>query len=190
MRWFSLIPGISAVVWTLILYRGRHSFGKAIGILEFACRILAANPGLLLVGFTSLLGVIAWTWLWTTMFTRVFLGGHLSNAKHFFIIDTSTWFLGLFFVMVYLWTLAVGAGIQRATTAATVSQWYFHRLTVPAPTSRQVIQAALAHATTTLFGTICLSTLLALLIRLPFLILPRRFLALITLCTSTPPSPP
>lgn len=185
MRWFSLIPGISAIVWTFVVYRGRHSLGKAIGILEFACRILAANPGLLVVGFATLFGVITWTWIWMTMFTRVFLGGHLSNAKSLFIIDTSTWFLGLFFVLVYLWTLAVGAGIQRATTAATVSQWYFHRLTVPAPTSHQVIQAAFAHATTTLFGTICLSTLLALLIRLPFLVLPRRILALITLCTST-----
>ena len=116
------------------------------------------------------------------MFSRVFLGGHVSNAKNFFIIDTSTWFLGIFFVLVYLWTLAVGAGIQRAATAATVSQWYFHRLSVPAPTSRQVILAALTHATTTSFGTICLSTLLALLVRLPFLILPRRLLAFFTLC--------
>lgn len=190
MRWFSLVPGILAVVWTFIVYRGRHSFGKAIGILEFACRILAANPGLLLVGFATLVGVVAWTWLWMTMFTRVFLGGQISNAKNFFIIDTSSWSLGVFFILVYLWTLAIGSGIQRATTAATVSQWYFHRLTVPAPTSRQVIQAAFTHATTTLFGTICLSTLLALLIRLPFLILPRRILALVSLCTyNLVPSP-
>ena len=182
MRWFSFVPGIMSVLWTLSVYRGRHSFEKAIGILEFSCKILAANPGLLIVGFSTLVAVIAWTWIWMAMFTRVFLGGHLSGAKNFFIIDTSTWFAGIFFVLVYLWTLAVGAGIQRATTAATVSQWYFHRLTVPAPTSRQVILAALSHATTTSFGTICLSTLLALLVRLPFLILPRRFLACFTLC--------
>ena len=182
MRWFSFVPGIMSVVWTLSVYRGRHSFEKAIGILEFACKILAANPGLLAVGFATLLAVISWTWIWMAMFSRVFLGGHFSGAKNFFIIDTSTWFLGIFFVLVYLWTLAVGAGIQRATTAATVSQWYFHRLSVPAPTSRQVILAALSHATTTSFGTICLSTLLALLVRLPFLVLPRRLLAFFTLC--------
>ncbi|KAL9634436.1 MAG: hypothetical protein Q9164_004082, partial [Protoblastenia rupestris] len=87
--------------------------------------------------------------------------------------------------MVYLWTLGVLSGIQRATTAATVSQWYFHRLTVPAPTSREVINAAFNHATTTLFGTICLSTLLALAIRLPYLILPRRLFALAGLCSYT-----
>ncbi|KAL8685100.1 MAG: hypothetical protein Q9218_007976, partial [Villophora microphyllina] len=186
MRWLSFIPLLMSILWAVTVYKGRHSFGKAISILEFSCRILAANPGLLALGFASLIGVITWTWIWMMMFTRVFLGGHLSNAaRSFFIIDTGTWWLGIFFVLVYLWTLAVGAGIQRATTAATVSQWYFHRLAVPAPTSRQILTAALNHATTTLFGTICLSTLLSLLIRLPFLILPRRVFALVGLFSYT-----
>ena len=185
MRWFSFIPGFLAAFWTWNVYRGRHSLGKAIGILEFSCRILAANPALLLLGFASLGGVVIWTWLWTAMFTRVFLGGHLSASKGLFIIEGSTWWLGVFFVLVYLWTLAVGSGIQRATTAATVSQWYFHRLAVPAPTSRQVLHAALSHSTTTLFGTICLHTLLTLLIRLPFILLPRRVIALSSVLTYT-----
>lgn len=190
MRWFSFIPGLLALLWIYLVYHGRHSLGKAIGILEFSCKILDANPGLLAIGFFTLIGVISWTWIWTAMFTRVFLGGHMSNAKNFFILDPGTWWLGIFFVLVYLWTLSIGGGIQRATTAATVSQWYFHRLTVPAPTSRQVILAALNHSTTTLFGTICLSTLLTLLIRLPFLILPRRIMAIVGLCTySLIPSP-
>ena len=190
MRWFSSIPGVLAMLWIYLVYQGRHSLGKAIGILEFSCKILDANPGLLVIGFFTLIGVITWTWIWMAMFTRVFLGGHMSNAKNFFILDPGTWWLGIFFVLVYLWTLGIGGGVQRATTAATVSQWYFHRLTVPAPTSRQVILAALNHSTTTLFGTICLSTLLTLLIRLPFLILPRRIMALVGLCTySLIPSP-
>ncbi|KAI4136426.1 MAG: hypothetical protein L6R39_007792, partial [Caloplaca ligustica] len=185
MRYLSFIPFLLSLLWTFTVYKGRYSFGRAISILEFSCRILAANPGLLILGFSTLLGVIAWTWVWMAMFTRVFLGGHLSSAKNFFIIDAGTWWLGAFFILVYLWTLAVGAGIQRATTAATVSQWYFHRLAVPAPTSRQVLTAAFNHATTTLFGTICLSTLVSLLIRLPFLILPRRVIALVGLCSYT-----
>ena len=185
MRWLSSIPGIVAVGWIYAVYRGRHSFEKAISILEFSCRILAANPALLLLGFGTLFGVVAWTWLWMGMFTRVFLGGHLVMSKSFFVIDMSTWWLAIFFILVYLWTLGVGAGIQRATTAATVSQWYFHRLAVPAPTSRQVVRAALGHSITTLFGTICFSTLLALLIRLPLLVVPRRFVALLGLCTYT-----
>ncbi|KAI4132371.1 MAG: hypothetical protein LQ338_000719 [Usnochroma carphineum] len=185
MRFLSFIPAILSILWTFTVYKGRYSFGRAISILEFSCRILAANPGLLILGFATLLGVITWTWIWMAMFTRVFLGGHLSNAKNFFIIDAGTWWLGIFFILAYLWTLAVGAGIQRATTAATVSQWYFHRLSVPAPTSRQVLTAAFNHATSTLFGTICLSTLLSLLIRLPFLVLPRRVIALVGLCSYT-----
>ncbi|MCJ1303239.1 hypothetical protein MMC08_006047 [Hypocenomyce scalaris] len=185
MWWLSLVPGILTALWTYTVYRGRHSLGKAIGILEFSCRILAANPALLALGFATLVGVVAWTWLWMLMFTRVFLGGHLSPARSIFVIDVSTWWLGIFFVLVYLWTLTIGAGIQRATSAATISQWYFHRLTVPAPTSRQVVQAAFTHATSTLFGTICLSTLLALLIRLPLLLLPRRLITLVGLCTYT-----
>lgn len=185
MRYLSPIPGFVALAWVYGVWQGRHSFGKAIGILEFSSRILAANPALLLLGFGTLGGIVVWTWVWMGMFTRVFLGGHLSSAKNFFIIDLSTWWLGFFFVFMYLWTLAVGSGIQRATTAATVSQWYFHRYAVPAPTSNQVVRAALSHSVTTLFGTICLSTLLGLAIRLPLLILPRRIIALVGLCSYT-----
>lgn len=185
MRWFSFIPGLLAFFWAFAVYKGRHSFGKAISILEFSCRILAANPSLLFVGFATLVGVISWTWLWMAMFTRVFLGGHVSSGAKFYIIDASTWWLGIAFVLVYLWTLGVISGIQRATTAATVSQWYFHRLSVPAPSSREVAKAAMTHATTTLFGTVCLSTLLALAIRLPYLVLPRRALVLAGLCSYT-----
>ena len=186
MRWFSFIPAVLAVFWSFGVYKGRYSFAKAISILEFACRILASNPGLLLVGFAILSAIITWTWVWTAMFTRVFLGGHLTSGGRIpFVIDASTWWLGIFFILVYLWTLGVLSGIQRAATAATVSQWYFHRLSVPAPTSRDVILAAVTHATTTLFGSICLSTLLALAIRLPFLILPRRLTSLAGLCSYT-----
>lgn len=190
MRWFSSIPGILTAVWIYTMYRGRHSLSKAIDILEFSCRILAANPGLIASGFAALIGVITWTWIWMAMFTRVFLGGHISTTKNLFILDASSWWLGIFFFFVYLWTLGVGAGIQRATTAATISQWYFHRLAVPAPTPKQVIFAALSHSTGTLFGTICLHTLIAILIRLPFLILPRRLITLLGICTYTlMPSP-
>ena len=177
MRWAALGPATAAIVWAYTVYRGRRSIAKAISILEFSSRVLAANPALLLVGFGTLAGVTLWTWIWMGMFTRVFLGGHLTS-NNTFIIDTSSWWLGVWFILMYLWTLSVGSGIQRATTAATVSQWYFHRNTKPSPGSRQVVQAALGHAATSLFGTICLSTLLSLMVRLPFLILPRRLIGL------------
>ena len=186
MRWFSFLPGVLSVLWTWNVYKGRHSIGRAIHVLEFSCRILGANPGLLALGFGTLVAVVVWSWLWMGMFTRVFLGGHLSTAKHFFIIDVSTWWLGAFFILVYLWTLGVISGTQRAITAAVTSQWYYHRNAVPAPTPQEVMWAAATHAYTTLFGTVCFSTLLALAIRLPFLLLPRRFNVLFgSLCTYT-----
>lgn len=173
MRWLSIIPAIFTIGWIYTSYKSRHSLGRAVELLEFATRVLAASPTLILVGFATLAGVVAWTWIWMLMFTRVFLGGHLSSSKTFFIIDTGTWWLGVFFILTYLWTLGIGAGIQRATTAATVSQWYFHRLATPTTPSQRVVRAAFDHAITTMFGTICLSTLLALAIRLPLLVLPR-----------------
>lgn len=181
MRWLSSVPGIFALIWLYTIYKGRKSLTKAIGILEFAAKILAANPGLLGLGLVTLVTVVVWTWMWLGMFTRIFLGGHLATSVTKFIIDATSWWLAIYFVLMYIWTLSVISGIQRATTAATVSQWYFHRNVVPAPTSREIVTAAFSHATTTLFGTICFSTLLALLIRLPLLVLPRRLVGVIAI---------
>lgn len=174
MRWGSIIPALSTGFWIYTVYKGRRSLDRAIAILEFSVRVLAQCPALVPMGFAALTSVVAWTWIWMLMFTRVFLGGHLSASKHLFILNTSTWWQGIFFILMYLWSLGVLAGVQRATTAATVSQWYFHRLAVPTPSSQRVVQASFTHATTTIFGTICFSTLLALAIRLPLLVLPRR----------------
>ena len=181
MRWLSFIPGFFALIWLYTIYRGRHSLNKAIGILEFASRILAANPALLGMGLATLAAVVVWTWMWLGMFTRVFLGGHFTQSFTKFIIDATSWWLAVYFVLMYIWTLSVIGGIQRSTTAATVSQWYFHRNVVPSPTSREIVAAAFSHAITTLFGTICLSTLIALLIRLPLLLLPRRLMGVVTI---------
>ncbi|EFE36724.1 uncharacterized protein ARB_04249 [Trichophyton benhamiae CBS 112371] len=191
MRWGSIVPAVMAATWIYSVVKGRHATGKAIDILEFSCRILAANPALLLLGFATIALIALWSWAWILMFTRVFLGGHLaSGGKRFFIIDIGTWWLGVYFILVYLWSLGVIAGIQRTTTAAVVSQWYFHRNATPAPTSHDVIRAAFTHALTTLFGTICLSTLLSLLVRIPLIVLPRRISSMISLaaysCVPTP----
>lgn len=180
MRWLSFVPGLGAMIWVYTAYKGRHCFVKAIGILEFASRILAANPALLALGFATLAAVITWTWMWLGMFTRVFLSGHYGKSS-IFIIDMTTWWLGACFVLMYIWTLSIISGIQRSTTAATVSQWYFHRSAVPAQSSRDIVIAAFIHATTTLFGTISLSTLLALLVRLPLIVLPKRLVGIVAI---------
>ena len=181
MRWLSFIPAISAFIWVYSVYKGRHSLGKAINILEFACRIVTQSPALVLLGFATLGTVVCFTWIWLGMFTRVFLGGHFSKVKTF-IIDVNTWWLGVYFVIVYLWSLGVIAGVQRATTAATVSQWYFHRMSQPAASSNEVVKASFMHAVGPMLGSTCLSTFLALLVRLPLIVLPRRLASIITIC--------
>ncbi|CAK7216977.1 hypothetical protein SBRCBS47491_003006 [Sporothrix bragantina] len=174
MRWASLVPAVSAAVWLYLVWKGRSALRSSVEILEFSSRILAANSALVLVGMGCLVLVVFWTWAWLAMFTRVFLGGTFSSKLSRFIISTSSWWLGIYFVLMYIWTLSVLSGVQRATTGATVSQWYFHRNVQPAPSSNEVVSAALHHAMTTIFGSICLSTLLALAVRLPLLVLPGR----------------
>ncbi|KAI9823102.1 MAG: hypothetical protein M1826_000253 [Phylliscum demangeonii] len=195
LRWAALVPALAALGWTYaVVVRGRRALQQAIAMLEFSCRIVAGNAALVLLGFGTLAAVVVWTWVWMGMFTRVFLGGHLidtaAGRRVRFTLDASTWWLAAFFVVVYLWTLAVIGGVQRATTAATVSQWYFHRNRgglglgpAPPASSAQIVRAALHHASLTSLGSICLSTLLTLLIRLPLLLLrllttmwPRRVL--------------
>lgn len=70
-------------------------------------------------------------------------------------------------------------GMQRTITSATVSQWYFHRLAVPSPSSQAIVKAAITHSATTLFGTVALATFLSLAVRLPLLVLPRRLTMLL-----------
>ncbi|KAF2491614.1 hypothetical protein BU16DRAFT_492768 [Lophium mytilinum] len=181
MRWFSFVPAVLAVMWVYTVWKGRHSLTRATELLEFTGRILTTMSPLLLVGFATLATVVLWTWLWILMFTRLFLEGHFSKSRNLFIIDFGTWWLGAAFVLDYFWTLAVISGIQRATTAATVSQWYFHRNSVPSPSPRVVVQASATHASTIMFGTICLSTFLSLAVRLPLIILPRRVAGIISL---------
>ncbi|USP80522.1 spindle pole body component 97 [Curvularia clavata] len=182
MRWLSFGPLCFAGFWVYTILKARHSLDKATGMLEFSSEILRAQFPLLLVGIATLGAVILWSWLWILMFTHLFLGGHFTGNKSRWIIDASTWWLGIAFFLDYFWTLAVIAGVQRATTAATVSQWYFHRNSVPTPSPRTVVQASLSHATYTMAGTICLSTLISLLVRLPLIVLPRRFAGMIGMC--------
>ncbi|KAI1878763.1 hypothetical protein JX265_002940 [Neoarthrinium moseri] len=181
MRWLSLIPAAAAIGMVWLINRSRYQLHKAIELLEFASRILAANPALVALGFGSLVFVVGWTWVWLGMFTRVFLSGYFSKSIAAFVIGAATWWIGAYFFLVYLWTLSVGSGVVRATTAGTVSNWYFHRNRQPPSPSNAVVSEALQHATNSTFGTICAATLLQLAVRLPLLILPARLARVVNL---------
>ncbi|KAL1894828.1 hypothetical protein Cpir12675_003473 [Ceratocystis pirilliformis] len=174
MRWASAVPLAAAAAWVYCVYKGRHSIRQAIEILEFSSRILHINSALVSVGLTSLVAIVVWTWLWLTMFARIFLDGHMSTTKSQWIMEGSTWWLGAWFIFMYMWTVSVINEVHRATSAATVSQWYFHRNAIPMTPSQEVVKAAINHAFTTIFGTISLATLLARMIRMPILFLPAR----------------
>jgi hypothetical protein len=190
MRWLSFGPLALTFFWIYTAWKGRHSLDKAAAMLEFSSEVLRAQFPLLIVGIVTLAAVILWSWIWILMFTRLFLGGHFVGNKSRWIIDASTWWLGIAFFLDYFWTLSVIAGVQRATTAAAVSQWYFHRNSVPAPPAWTVVQASVSHATYTMAGTICMSTLISLLVRLPLIILPRRIAGMISMCAySMVPTP-
>ncbi|KAF1970092.1 hypothetical protein BU23DRAFT_556992 [Bimuria novae-zelandiae CBS 107.79] len=179
MRWLSLGPAIFCLGWLYTVVKGRRALDKATRMLEFSGEILQANFHLLAIGVATLAAVVLWSWIWVFMFTGLFLGGHATKSG--WVIDMSTWWLGAAFFFDYFWTLSVFAGLQRVTTAATVSHWYFHRNTNPTP-PRAVLQASLFHAFYTMAGTVCFSTFLALLVRLPLMIFPRRITRVIAGC--------
>lgn len=180
MRWGSFVPAFMAFFWTWSVIKNRHSLHSSIQVLEFSTKILAASPYLIVLGFAALSVVVTFSWTWMLMFERIFLSGHFAGAKKW-IINANSWWLGAYFILQYLWTLGVIAGLQRATTAAVVSQWYFHRRAVPQPTSQEVVKASFLHATGALFGTTCLSTFLSLLVRLPLIVLPGRLSGLLNM---------
>ncbi|KAK7423926.1 hypothetical protein QQX98_000798 [Neonectria punicea] len=174
MRWAAILPAAGGLLWIWLVVRGRRAIQQAIEILQFSSKILAQNSALMLVGFGCLALIVVWTWAWLAMFTRVFMGGHFSKRLVQFVIRFSSWWLGAAFIFLYMWTVSVINAVHRGTTAATVSQWYFHRNAGPPTPSREIVSAALNHALTTIFGSICQSTLLSLLIRAPLIFLPSK----------------
>ncbi|KAK8039175.1 hypothetical protein PG993_007586 [Apiospora rasikravindrae] len=174
MRYSSIAPGIAAFVYVFLILKTRDTITRATEMLSFTSRVLSANPALVMLGFCALAFTVGWTWIWLSMFTRVFLGGYFSRSLSSYIIGAASWWLGVFFALMYLWTISISSNVVRATVAGTVSNWYFHRNKQPPSPSNAVVGEALQHATNSTFGTICAATLLALAIRLPLMVLPHR----------------
>ncbi|KAK9366511.1 hypothetical protein V1509DRAFT_654673 [Lipomyces kononenkoae] len=182
MRWTSLVPALMGVFWIWFAVRSRNALGRAIGIVQLACKILGENPSLILLSMGTLVSFIAFTWVWFGMFARVFLKGKVvvgNSGISTWILDQNAWALGAWYILMYLWSWGVFSGIQRVATSETVSQWYFHRHIQERPSSMAVVSASVTQAGTTFSGTICFASLLALLIRLPLLLLPRRLMAIL-----------
>ncbi|KAA8894961.1 hypothetical protein FN846DRAFT_900749 [Sphaerosporella brunnea] len=192
MRWGSIIPAIMSITWTYTAWRSRYAMTRAISIIQLACRIIGENPALVLLSFGTLVGTCLFSWLWLGMFTEVFLTGDLLQRDGFWTwkLRTRTVVLGIYYIMMYLWTLGIASSVHRATSAATVSQWYFHRHAIPMPSSKAILSAAFHHSTSTLFGSISLWALLALLVRVPLYVAPRSISRILhAICYTLVPSP-
>jgi hypothetical protein len=198
MRWGSIVPAIIGVWWTYKMWTQRQSIGSAVSVIALSGKIVKENQALVGVSFSVLGGFIAFTFVWVLMFSRVFLRSYtfvegstsdtviIADAGISWAIPASSWWLGAYYIFMFLWTWGVFSGIQRfsrhlifsdnrATTAATVSQWYFHRHSIPPGTpSKTIVLAAASHTFSTLLGTVCLSSFVSLVCRVPLLVFPRR----------------
>lgn len=183
MRWSSFITAIFASMWLYTTYTRRYAMTKAVAIVRLACIILEHNSFLVLLSFVNLLIFVLYCFLWLQQFERIFLRGAfigVDNARRW-LLDGSSWAIGVYFILVFLWTFGIFSGVQRSATGAVVSQWYFHRHTVPATSQKEIVKAGLLHALSSSFGTICASSFFALMTRLPLLALPRRASGLLSL---------
>ncbi|KAK9448572.1 uncharacterized protein V1518DRAFT_417582 [Limtongia smithiae] len=182
MRWTSLIPTLTAVFWVWFIMTNRRAIGHAIGIVQLACNILNENQALIWLSLGTLLSFVLFTWLWVAMFARVFLKGTIIVGKtgiSTWILDQNSWFLGAWYCLMFLWSWGVFSGVQRAATSITVSQWYFHRQELPLASSNVIVSTSLGLASTVYFGTSCFASIVALLVRLPLLMLPRQVAAFV-----------
>lgn len=177
LRWSTLVPCALGVLWSAMVYRNSKLLVRSIGMIKLASSILTQlSPAIMYLSAGIVLTFVIITFIWTHMFMRLFLEGHFS-AKGTWLLDPKAWVLGAFYILLYLWTWGVVTGIQRSTIAASVSQWYFHRHDFPSVSSSHVVQASVQYSLTAQFGTICFSSFLVLIARLPLLILPRRLVA-------------
>lgn len=183
MRWGAWGILVGLVAWVYIIYRGKEVLTKSIGLIRLASQILADNSPLLLVSAGTIVGFVAVTTIFISLFTRVFLRGHVirEGGKLLWSLNGSSWMFGAAYIFMYLWTWGVVSGIQRTTVSATVSQWYFYRHEFPQPSPRQVVYNGFVYSISSQFGSICLSALIGLLARLPFYILPGRVLRFVQL---------
>jgi hypothetical protein len=183
MRWSSFITTWFAALWLYTVYSRRSAIGRAVGIIKLAFTILEQNAYLLIINFSALLFFLVFTFLWILQFERIFLRGTMSgiSGHRMWILQGDSWFLAAYFILVFLWTFGVVSGVQRSTISAVTSQWYFHRHDQPQTPAKAVAEAALWHALSASFGTICASSLFGLLTRLPLLIVPRRAAGTISL---------
>lgn len=153
MRWTSLFVFCLSIVWLFVIYKNRRIMDRSLRVVEVACAIMDGRKWGLILGVV--IGFSVATWIWVGM-----------------IMKLSGWGLGMLYSLMYVWSWGVVSGIQREITINVVLDWYNEERSG----SKRFELIDDRH-----FGTICYSSLLRLLIRLPLMILPKRLVGLLQL---------
>jgi hypothetical protein len=114
MRWTSIIPALIGIWWTYKTWKERQSLSRAIKIIALSGKIVKENQALVGFSFSVLGAFIAFTFIWVLMFSRVFLRNYnVVEGGMSWVVPTSSWWLGAYYIFMYLWTWGVFSGIQR-----------------------------------------------------------------------------
>ena len=127
MRWGSIGPALIGVWWTYKMWTQRQSLSRAVSIIALSGKIVKENQALVGFSFSVLGGFIAFTFIWVLMFTRVFLRDYTvvegstsptttirTDSGISSVIPTSSWWLGAYYIFMFLWTWGVFSGVQRS----------------------------------------------------------------------------
>ena len=127
MRWGSIVPALIGVWWTYKMWTQRQNLSRAVSIIALSGKIVKENQALVGFSFSVLGGFIAFAFVWVLMFSRVFLRSYtvvegstppvilqtdVSGIS--WAIPTSSWWLGAYYIFMFLWTWGVFSGVQRS----------------------------------------------------------------------------
>lgn len=183
MSWSTSILIIISILWTYLICKGRHAIERSVGVIKLGSEILTAYPSLLAINCIAVILYVGITWVWIQMLLQLLLKESIlhSFGVTTWVQDAKSWMLGAIYILIYLWSWGIVSGIQRSITSTAVSQWYFHRHANRRVCSISTVASGLRSAMTTHFGTICFYSFLALLLRLPLLVMPTRMVSWIQL---------
>ncbi|KAI9206359.1 plasma-membrane choline transporter-domain-containing protein [Polychytrium aggregatum] len=103
----------------------RRQIEQTIHVMELSCMILKNNPSLFGLGLIVLLSNMTFSILWLTFFVRQYLNSTVAENR--WTLAPGSYYTILYFVFMYLWTVAILNNIERATIGGVVGEWYFKK---------------------------------------------------------------
>jgi len=155
LRVSALAPLGVALLWILYLRRVKDVMGKASDIVVLAAEVYdECTPMMTVLTMVSGIASLMVTGLWSFFLARAFLEGRLGLL------------LGAWFTFMYLWTWGLLCALLRAVLASVTMEWYMEN------SMTDVLGNSVYEAMSYHFSSACFSALIALLVRVPLLVLP------------------